>query len=246
MLRRWIFLRDGRLSGRTKLALAALALIALIAFLPMRIALGWAAPGAVSARSVEGTVWDAAIYDLRIGALPLGDVEANLRFLPLLLARTELHVERPGPGAEPAFRADAGGGQGWARLNDVHGQVPLGDSFGAIPATALGFNDFHVEMAGGRCRGAGGQVSLILTPLSELMPGTVALSGQARCSRGALYVPMTGPSGMERLFLRLEPDGRWRADLVLAGLPVEITVPLIAAGFTSRPGGIGISASGRL
>ena len=51
---------------------------------------------------------------------------------------------------------------------------------------------------------------------------------------------------MERLFLRLEPDGRWRADLVLAGLPVEVTAPLLEMGFSGRPGGIGIAASGRL
>jgi general secretion pathway protein N len=103
-----------------------------------------------------------------------------------------------------------------------------------------------VRMADGACREAGGQVTLMLAPFSELMPGAVALSGTARCHKGALYVPMTGPSGMERLFLRLEADGRWRADLVLAGLPVEISVPLIAAGFTAKPGGIGITATGRL
>ena len=110
----------------------------------------------------------------------------------------------------------------------------------------MGFNDFHAELSGGKCVGAGGQVSLILAPFSDLMPGPVALSGTARCSKGALYVPMKGPTGLESLFLRLEPDGRWRADLVLGGLPVEVTAPLLESGFTARPGGIGISADGRL
>ena len=57
---------------------------------------------------------------------------------------------------------------------------------------------------------------------------------------------MSGPSGMEKLFLRLEPDGRWRADLVLSGLPVEMSAPLLDNGFSARPGGIGLSASGRI
>ena len=253
MIGRWIFLRDGRLSGRSKLVLATIFVVALIVAFPLRLALGLADPGGrgITAREVGGTIWDGAIGDLRIGALPLGDVAANLRPLPLLIGRREVHIERlaaPGSsgGAPGDFSANAAGGEGWLSLSEVQGQVPIGDAFGTIPATALGFNDFHAELSNGRCVEAGGQVSLILAPFSELMPGAVALSGTARCSKGALYVPMKGPTGLENLFLRLEPDGRWRADLVLGGLPVEVTAPLLEAGFTARPGGIGISASGKL
>ena len=249
MIGRWIFLRDGRLSGRSKLVLAAIFVIALIVAFPLRLALGLADPGGrgISAREVGGTIWDGAIGDLRIGALPLGDVAAHLRPLPLLIGRREVHIERLAmSGAEPDFSANAASGEGWLSLSEVQGQVPIGDAFGTIPATALGFNDFHAELSGGRCVNAGGQVSLILAPFSELMPGPVALTGTARCSKGALYVPMKGPTGLENLFLRLEPDGRWRADLVLGGLPVEVTAPLLEAGFTARPGGIGISANGKL
>ena len=249
MIGRWIFLRDGRLSGQSKLVLAAIFVIALIVAFPLRLALGLADPGGrgITAREVGGTIWNGGIGDLRVGALPLGDVAANLRPLPLLIGRREVHIERLATaGAEPDFSANAAGGEGWLSLRDVRGQVPIGDALGSIPATALGFNDFHAELSGGRCVEAGGQVSLILAPFSELMPGAVALSGTARCSKGALYVPMKGPTGLENLFLRLEPDGRWRADLVLGGLPVEVTAPLLEAGFAARPGGIGISANGKL
>ena len=165
----------------------------------------------------------------------------------MLIGRREVHIERLAEtGAPGNFSANAAGGEGWLSLSEVKGQVPIGDALGTIPATALGFNDFHAELSGGRCVEAGGQVSLILAPFSELMPGPVALSGTARCSKGALYVPMKGPTGLENLFLRLEPDGRWRADLVLGGLPVEVTAPLLEAGFAARPGGIGISANGKL
>lgn len=246
MVRRWIFLRDGRLSARAKLVLASLFVLALVLAFPMRLALAWAAPQAVSARSVEGTVWGGFIGDLRLGALPVGDVAAALRPLPLLIGRRELAIERSSPTGTPEFSAVASGGGGWASLREVQGQVPLGEGFGDLPATALGFRDFHVAMEGGRCREAGGQVSLILAPLSALIPTPVALSGAARCDKGALYVPMSGPSGMEKLFVRLEPDGRWRADLVLSGLPVEVSGPLLDMGFSARPGGVGMSASGRL
>jgi general secretion pathway protein N len=246
---RWIFLRDGRLSGRNKLVLAAIFVAALIAAFPLRLALGMADPGGrgISAREVAGTIWDGGIGDLRIGGLPLGDVSAHLRPLPLLIGRREVHIERLNASAASGdFSANAAGADGWLSLGDVQGQVPVGDAFGTIPATALGFSDFHLEMSGGRCVSAGGRVSLILTSFSELMPAPVALSGTARCSKGALYVPMTGPTGLERLFLRLEADGRWRGDLVLGGLPVEVTAPLLEAGFAARPGGVGITASGRL
>ena len=248
MIGRWIFLRDGRLSGRAKLALAGLFVAALIASFPLRAALGWADGDStrVSAREVGGTVWDGWIADLRVGGLAFGDVQAALRPLPLLIGRREFSLVRPGPAALPEFAAIAAGGSGWAAVREVQGQVALGDGFGTIPATSLGFRDFRLAIDGNRCREAGGQVSLLLAPFSELMPGAIALSGTARCDKGALYVPMSGPSGLEKLLLRVQADGRWRADLVLSGLPVEVSGPLLDLGFSARPGGIGMSASGQL
>jgi general secretion pathway protein N len=243
---RWIFLREGRLSARAKLALAALFVLALVVAFPLRLALAWGAPAAVTARSVDGSVWDGAIGDLRIGTLPFGDVAAGLRPLPLLIGRREFGIERLSLTGAPEFSAIAAGGAAWASLRNVNGPVPLGDAFGNLPATTLGFRDFHLVVEKGRCTEASGQVSLILASLSALMPTPVALSGNARCDKGALYVPMSGPSGMEKVFVRLEPDGRWRADLVLSGLPVEMSGPLLDMGFSARPGGIGMSASGKL
>lgn len=246
MIGRWIFLRDSRLSRRTWLTLAGVALLALVLFLPLRLALAWSRVPGLTASTAGGSVWNGWIGDLQLGSLPLGTVEAGLRPLPLLIGRREFAIERRGPAGEPELSALAAGGSGWFALRRVNGQVALGEGFAALPAASLGFHQFRMESAGGRCRSAAGQVSLILSPLSELMPGPLALSGQARCAAGALYVPMTGPSGMERMFLRIEPDGRWRADLVLAGLPVEISAPLLDMGFSARPGGIGISANGRM
>lgn len=248
MIERWIFLRDGTLTARTKLVLAALYVAMLIALLPLRLVLGWAHPGprTFSASAVEGSAWAGRIGDLRLGALPIGNVDAGIRPLPLLMGRPELSMNRPALGADPAFSAIVGGGEGSVVLRDVQGQVALRDALGALPAAALGFRDFHMAMSGGRCESAGGQLTLFLSPLSDLMTGQVALTGSARCDKGALYIPMTGPTGLEKLFLRLEPDGRWRSDLILSGLPVEVSTPLLEMGFTGRPGGIGITSRGKL
>ena len=50
MIGRWIFLRDGRLSGRSKLVLAAIFVIALIATFPLRLVGLKHEPRAVGAR----------------------------------------------------------------------------------------------------------------------------------------------------------------------------------------------------
>lgn len=246
MIGRWIFLRDARLSRRTRLTLALLALFALALSFPLRLALAWGPGAALSARAVEGSVWNGWITDLRVASLPLGTVRAALRPLPLLILRRELAIERPGPTGAPDLAAIASGGSGWLELRDVNGQVALGDGLGDLPVGSLGFRDFRMAVAGGRCRSAAGEVSLLLGPLSDLMPTPIGLSGRARCVGNALHVPMTSPGGRERLFLRIDPQGRWRAELVLSGLPVEVAAPLLDRGFSSRKGGIGIVASGRL
>ncbi|WP_068073779.1 type II secretion system protein N [Novosphingobium lentum] len=247
VIERWIFLRDARLSGRTRLAIAALVLLSLVVLFPLRVALGWAAAGGaeISARAAEGTVWSGRIVDARAGSLPIGTLDAGLRPLPLLIGRSELWLRRPASAGDP-FSARLSGGSGWLRLREVNGTLPLGDAAGGLPLTSIGFADFRLDQDGGRCSAADGLVTLTLASISPLMPANVAMTGKARCDKGALYVPMTGPSGMERLFLRIEGDGRYTAELVLSGLPVEVSTPLLDMGFSARPGGIGLKASGTL
>jgi general secretion pathway protein N len=248
MMGRWIFLRGGRLAARTKLILAGLFLLALIVMFPLRIALGLIDPGAhgVTARAVEGTIWSGRIGELRSGPLPLGTVEAGMYPLPLLIGRGEIWLRRPAANGAASFSANAAGGADWLRLSEVDGTVPLADGLGQLPVTTLGFSGFSYSSEAGRCKAAEGTVSLTLASLTPLLPNDVVFGGKARCDRGALYVPMTGPTGMEKLFVRLEANGTWRADLMLGGLPVEVTTPLLEQGFTGRNGGIGLSATGKL
>lgn len=248
MIGRWIFLRDGRLSTRTKLLLAGLFLLALLVLLPLRIALDLAGPGenGFTAKAVEGPVWSGRIGELQAGPLPLGTVNAGVRPLPLLIGRGELWLERDTATGSTPFSANVAGGEGWVRLSGVNGQVPLGDGLGALPVASAGFSDFSYSASGGKCEQASGTVSLTLTSLSLLMPADVVLGGKARCDKGALYVPMSGPTGMEKLLLRLEGNGEWTADLILTGLPTEVSTPLLEQGFTGRAGGIGLRATGKL
>lgn len=234
MIGRWIFVRGAAMGRRGWLALAALFALALIVLLPLRLVLALAMPGTVTARSVEGSVWSGRIADLNAGPLPLGTVDAGLEPLPLLIGRPQFALSREG------FSAKIGP----SRIADANGSVSLPDGLGGLPVTSLGFGDLSVVMSGGQCSEAQGNLSLTLASLGPLLPDAITLSGQVRCEKGALVVPMRGPQGMERLTLKLSGDGRWQADLTLTGLPQETADAMKSSGFDARPGGVGIRTGG--
>lgn len=243
---RWIFVRDGRWSLRRRLALAGLALVALILLLPLRLVLELSRDGMLRAEAVEGSVWNGRLASLFAGSLPLGTVDIALRPLPLLLGRAEVAMDRPEwPGTAP-FHAIAHAGSGGVVIRQATGELPLAGAMAPLPVRAIRFSDFELVMTGGECRRASGTIGLALAGLGPLLPNETALSGEARCDEGALIVAMAGPTGMERMLLRLTGEGGWTADLVLSNLPIEVSGPLLDAGFTGRPGGIGVTASGRL
>ena len=236
MIGRWLFLRGQRPSRNQAAGLAVLFVLALVSLFPLRLALEGRG---LSARSVSGSVWSGRIEDLRVGPLPIGDVRAGLRPLSLHTGEPELAASREG------FAARLSGSRGTIGVKRAQGSIVLREGLGGFPVSAIGFSDFRYALRGGKCAEAAGSLSVTLPPVSPLMPQDFVLEGKARCDRGALYVPMTGPSGAEHLFLRIGGDGRWRADLTLTGLPPEVSAPLLEQGWSGRPGGIGLSAAGR-
>lgn len=247
MIERWVLIRDGGLSRLAVIVLAALAVLALIVMVPLRLALGVAnGSGLLAAREVAGTVWSGGVGDLQVGNLPLGNVYVGLRPLPLLLGRAEFALDRPSTSGQPQFHAAARGGDGGLVLKEASGELALAGLMAPLPVRSLTFSDFMMEQRDGSCVAAEGTVGLIVPALGPTLPNETILSGQAQCKNGALFVPMRGPSGTERLDLTLEPNGKWRADLALTGLPEEVSAPLLDMGFAERPDGIGLLASGSL
>ncbi len=235
-------------SRRAILAVLAIAVTALIAFFPMRLALGLSGldERGFSAREVAGTIWQGRLIGARAGALPLGDLDAGLRFMPLLSGAAELQLSRPADGATAGFTALISSQSGALSVREANGSVPLGSSLAPLPAASVSFTDFSARFADGRCSTAKGEVRLALSSLGPMLPLQGAMAGKARCSGDALLVPMTGPTGMEKLNLRIEADGQWHSELILAGLPVEVTTVLFNAGFGAAPGGaVRIEGRGR-
>lgn len=192
----------------------ALFATALIATFPLRVILGAVGTG-VSAREVRGSVWSGRLVEARAGAAVIGDLDARLEPLPLLVARARIALGREG--TDPFTAAMSFGGATRA-IDGLSGTVPVAGAFGALPVTGLFFQDVTVRFRDGRCDRAEGQVR------ASLAAGAVGgvtlpqgLSGAARCDRGALLLPLASASGSESVALRIEGDGRWTATATVPG-----------------------------
>ena len=115
-----------------------------------------------------------------------------------------------------------------------------------LPVRTLTMNGCSAQIDGGACVSASGTLGLVVPAMGAMVDAETVLAGEARCEDGSLVVPMTGPSGAERVDFRIAPDGRWTATMSLIGVPPEMATPLIEMGFEQRRNGVGMTASGTL
>jgi general secretion pathway protein N len=188
--------------GQRAAILAAGFILALVLTLPLRVAIGWTGleERGLSAGEVTGSVWSGSLLGARFGEVALGDVDARLRALPLLVGRARLDVGRKGGGV-------AGGLMAWrdgAGVEDVSGTL-TGPALAGLAAPALTLDDFSGAFRGGLCDRAEGRVTAQLLSLG--------FTGEARCEGAALRLPLT--NGRSRIDLRISADGRYRADVAV-------------------------------
>lgn len=175
--------------------------ISLIVLLPLRLAIGWFDLGGrgLAAREASGSLWAGTLKEAEFGPVALGDVHARLNVLPLLIGRARLSLSRDEAlgrfsGAISVSRHGFG-------LEDLTGQIRLGALFAPAPVTVLDLDDVSAHFTGGRCETAEGGVR------------AAGLTGTVRCAEGDLLVPLASQSGLDRVALRVAPDGHWRIDL---------------------------------
>ena len=77
---------------RTAFFVAAFAFAA-VALIPLRVATSWIG-GPLAAREATGSIWLGMLKEAQFGPVPLGDVQARLNVLPLLLGRARLSLSR--------------------------------------------------------------------------------------------------------------------------------------------------------
>jgi general secretion pathway protein N len=226
--------------GRSAFFLAAF-MVALVALLPLRLALEWfgLTDRGLSAREAKGSVWLGALAEAHYGSVPVGDVGAELRTLPLLLGRARVDLARIGPGER--FRAAATAAPRGFGFEDVDGSIDLGAALAPLPVRAIDLSGVTARFADGVCAGAGGTVEARLSG-APLLPAR--MTGTARCDGGALLLPLSGPSGMEALNLRIRADGSYTADLMVRPPDDAARDALAAAGFAPVRGGYAARLSG--
>lgn len=224
----------------------AMLVIALVVFLPMRAALGWAGVGAQGfvARSVSGTIWGATLRDARFGDLALGDLHARLSPWPLLVGRAKIVLAGPESAAQ-TLRGAASISRHAVGIEDLTAHIATGGVFAPVPVSALDLDAVSVRFTDGRCESAEGRVRATLSGDvgGIALPQTVA--GNARCDGDALMLPLTSQAGVEGIALRIDAGGRYRAALSLRPSDPLAAAKLEAAGFVASDGGYRLSIEGQ-
>jgi general secretion pathway protein N len=232
--------------GRTLLFLGAF-FLALLALIPMRLAIEWLGLGqrGLAAREVQGSVWFGALKEAQYGGVGVGDVHAGLRGLPLLLGRARIALRRDAgtpadrlEGAATVTRHSFG-------FDDVTGRVQPGRAFGALPIAQLDLGDLTAHFENGRCVRAAGTVRAAVSGdvAGIALPG--GLTGTARCAEGALLLPLVSQSSAESLEVRLHGDGRYEAVVMIRSTDAALAPRMTAAGFAATPQGYSLTVNGQ-
>ncbi|MGK6323857.1 type II secretion system protein N [Sphingomonas sp. DT-51] len=232
-------------TGRRALFLALFAL-AIAAFLPMRLALGWAGLDAqgFTAREVTGSLWSGRLVEARFGDIALGDLDAGVSPLALLIGRARIALTGAGEDPSRQLSGVVELARNRAAVIGARGPVAPGNAFAPLPVTALDLDDVTVRFVDSACEQAEGRVRATLSGqfLGQPLPG--AISGAARCDAGALLLPLTSGAG-EGVNLRLWQDGRYRAELTLVPSDPAVAARLDAGGFVANGAARTFAVEGR-
>ncbi|OYU03129.1 MAG: hypothetical protein CFE36_01835 [Sphingomonadaceae bacterium PASS1] len=230
------------MSRRLVAASAVLLMLSVILFMPLRTIVGGEG---VLARKVDGIIWDGSIRDLRLGKLPIGDVNARLLVGPLFLGRADIILSRGNAPYRPGFTGTVSRGFGGMSVNNLNATLPVAALFAPFPAENIQFEGFSAKFAAGRCMQAGGQVRL---NMSETLPGLNlqnGMLGQPRCDGAGLLLPLVSQSAMERADIRLSADGSYTVTITLETDVAGQGTMLTLAGFRPVAGGYRFVQKGR-
>lgn len=221
--------------------------VALLAFLPMRLVLGAAGVGEVglTARAAEGSLWAGRLRDARAGGLDLGDLDAGVSPLALLLGRARIALASPEQGAARSLKGVVTISRHSAGIGSLSVSLPAAGLFPPLPVTQLDTDDVAVRFRDGGCDRAEGRVRATLAGTIAGVPLSGVMAGTARCDGRALLLPLATAAGTERADLRLQPGGRYTADLTMRPADRATATKLAALGFAQGGGGYRLSIDGR-
>ena len=235
-----------RLNTRPAALLGGMLVIAMIALMPMRLALGLFGLGqyGLSARDVSGSIWFGRLNQAHIGDIDLGDLRAGLSPWQLLIGRARVQLAGVDQGDRPALHGAIEVSRHSFGIAGMTASVPVGGVFSPVPVSSVSLDDVTVRFENGGCARAEGQVkAMIGGSIADIaLPPT--MSGPARCEGAALFVPLKSQAGTETVNLRITADGRYIAQLVLQPGDPIVAQKLAAAGFQPGPQGYSFSVDG--
>jgi len=230
--------------GRTLFFVVAF-LFALLATLPLRLALEWFAPDnrGFSAREAGGSIWLGWLSEPRIGAVALGDLQASLRTLPLFAGLARLDLERDDPAAP--FDGSVTLARHRFGVDDLTARLDLSRALAPLPLGVVDLSDLDVHFADGQCKSAQGLVKTTVGGDLAGMPLSDGLGGAARCDGGALLLPLASTSGMAKLDLRLFDGGSYAMELMVLPSDDIMRDRLLGSGFRLSGSGYAMTANGK-
>lgn len=227
---------------RIAIASALLLLIAALIFMPLRTIIGG---DGISARKVDGIIWDGSIRDLRLGLLPMGDVNARLHFWPLLIGRAKVSLSRGDAPFAPGIKGSVTRRIGGFEVSNLKATLPVEALFAPLPVENIEFQDFSTRFIAGRCAEASGNVRLAMANTVPGLDLSNGLLAAPRCEGGQVLIPLMSQSAMERVTIRISGDGSYNATVFLEGDRTEQAALLTLAGFRAVAGGYRMVRKGR-
>jgi general secretion pathway protein N len=234
-----------RLRVGRKTFLAAAFLFALVALLPLRLAIDWLGFGERSsprARRAEASGAAPCRRPRPVRCRSATSLRASTS-LPLFLGRARLSLA--GADAETGLEGAVTLTRHSFGFDDVTGRFRTVALFAPLPFSTLDFDDVSAASpaAAAPARRAGsGRASPARSPEFRMTSG---LSGVARCADEALLCRLVGQSGTEQLNVRLYADGRYRLDLIVRTGDEAVRTRLAAAGFRAVGNGHVLRIDGR-
>jgi general secretion pathway protein N len=229
---------------RGGLLFAGVLIIALIAGFPLRLALGTlSSTGALfTARAAEGSIWNGTLRDISIDGVTLGDFSAKLSPLKLLsgAAAIQLRALSGEPAAATLVATSATFG-----AESVTTRLVLPGAFDPLPVESIDLKEASVRFSHNGCAFADGQVRVTLAGTLAGISHGQQLFGIPRCDGNILTLALVSQSAMERITLRIVPDGQYTAKFLIRVSDDQMAGRLNAAGFRETSEGHFLEISGR-
>lgn len=233
------------LSRRARLGLLAIFLVALLALFPMRLAFGILGLDGygISARTVAGSVWWGRMRALVVGEIPLGNVDAGVSPLRMLIGQARLGIVRDA-GQGNDIRGALLAGVGGMGVSHVTGTLPLGAAAAPLPVSAVELTDLTARFAGGRCVEAEGQVHARMAGDIAGLNLSQGMRGTAKCEGEKLLLPLVSQSGLEQLDIRVGADGRYRGEFRVKTSDADLVRSLEGLGFSHAGDSLALGVEG--